>query len=252
VYDDDSWLAPAIESIYEACASIWFLVGETPWNGEPSDQTAVVDRIRGLADPDEKIRIIRGRWPNEAAQRNEGLRLVDEAGIEYCLVIDADEIYDTAQLQAAMTVVRDNPQVDCWRLSCFTYWKSCRYRVDPPEATPLVAFVRPNTGQFVDNREYRAQRQVAMPRETVMFHHMSYARSDAQILRKITTFGHARDVVPGWYENVWRRWDEDHSLQNLNPCWPAAYRRIIEQPAEALPPAVRRKWAADLERTSPA
>jgi hypothetical protein len=251
VYDDDSWLAPAIESVYDACEWIWFLVGETPWNGEASDQSGVVDRIRALADPGRKIRIVRGRWPDEASQRNEGLRLVAEAGGDYCFVIDADEIYDTAQLQAAMRIVRENPQVDCWYLSCFTYWKSWRYRVDPPEPTPLVVFVRIGTGRFVDNRNCQSERQAVLPGETVMLHHMSYARSDAQILRKITTFGHARDVVPGWYQNVWRKWDEDHSLQNLNPCWPAAYRRIIEQTYDALPPVVQRMWDGE-DRNRPA
>ncbi len=249
VYDDDTWLAPAIESIYDACESIWFLVSETPWHGEASDQAAIVDRIRGLADPAQKIRIVRGRWSDEATQRNEGLRLVAEAGAEYCMVIDADEIYDTAQLRAAMTLVRQNPRVDCWRVSCFTYWKSSRYRVDPPEATPFAVFVRTGTGRFVDNREYQADRQVAMPQETLMCHHMSYARSNAQVLRKITTFGHARQVVPGWYENVWRKWDEDRSLENLNPCWPTAYRRIVEQPLDALPPAVR-QMSTDTEQAS--
>jgi hypothetical protein len=108
-----------------------------------------------------------------------------------------------------------------------------------------VAFVRTGTGRFVDNRNFQAERKVAIPCETIMLHHMSYARTDAQIFRKITTFGHAHEVVPDWYENVWRKWDEDHSLQNLNPCWPAAYRQIIEQPYAALPPIIRRMWDAD-------
>jgi hypothetical protein len=95
-------------------------------------------------------------------------------------------------------------------------------------------------GRFTENRMFAAERQAALPAATAAFHHMSYARTDAQILRKITTFGHAKDVVPGWYDNVWLKWDRDHSLRNLNPCWPGAYQRIVEQPFEALPPALRR------------
>ena len=122
-----------------------------------------------------------------------------------------------------MTLVRGNPQVDCWSMSCFTYWKSYQYRVDPPEPTPLVVFVRLGAGRFTDCRLYQAERYFTLPVDTARFHHMSYARTDAQILRKITTFGHAREVVPGWFENVWRKWDDDRSLRNLNPCWPRAY-----------------------------
>ena len=108
-------------------------------------------------------------------------------------------------------------------------------------------FVRPGTGTFTENRMFAAERQVSIPLATAAFHHMSYARTDAQILRKITTFGHAKDVVPGWFENIWRGWDHDHSLQNLNPCWPGAYHRVVEQPYDALPPALQRFWVEPVE-----
>jgi hypothetical protein len=200
----------------------------------------MLERIRNLPDPQGKIHVVRGRWYDEASQRNEGLRIVADTGSDYCFVVDADEIYDESQLKAAMKLARQNPQIDCWRATCLTYWKSERYRVEPPEPAAAAVFVRPGTGRFVDNRLYECGQHYAFAADTLVFHHMSYARSDAQVLRKITTFGHARDVVPGWFDNVWRRWDEDRSLQNLNPCWPAAYRRIIEQPFQALPPVLRK------------
>jgi hypothetical protein len=231
--------------VYEACDTIWFLVGERPWNGEASDQSALIARIRTLSDPAGKFRVVRGQWPDEASQRNDGLRLIADAGADYCFVVDADEIYDPVQLRQAVALVRENPQVDCWRTSCVTYWKSYRYRIDPPEGITAAVFVRIGAGRFVENRAYEAPRHVKLPPETLTCHHMSYARTDAQIRRKISTFGHARDVVPGWFENVWRRWDTDRGLENLNPCWPAAYHRAVEQPYEALPPAIRRFWDAE-------
>ena len=240
IYDDDSWLAATVESVYEACDAIFFLVGDRPWNGAPTDQTPLVDRIRALRDPANKIRIERGSWPDEASQRNAGLAIVAAHGIDYCLVLDADEVYDPAQLQQAMAVVRENPQVDCWRASCLTYWKSSRFRVDPPEAITAAVFVRAGSGTFVENRTFGGGEQANLPPATLVFHHMSDARTDEQILRKITTFGHAHQVVPGWYENVWKKWDSNRQMENLNPCWPGAYRRIVEQPAEALPPALRK------------
>jgi GT2 family glycosyltransferase len=245
LYDDDSWLPAAVESVYDACASIWLLVGERPWNAAPTDQTALLARVGALPDPARKIRVVRGDWPNEATQRNAGLDLVREAGADYCFILDADEIYDPRQLRQAMALVRQNPQVDCWRASCLTYWKSYRYRIDPPEAVTAAVFVRTGAGRFVDNRTCAAACYATLPPETLLFHHMSYARTDEQVSRKISTFGHAHEIVPGWYENVWRRWDTNRSLENLNPCWPAAYRRTVEQSYEALPPALRRVWDAD-------
>jgi GT2 family glycosyltransferase len=240
VYEDDSWLAPTVESVYEVCDSIWFLVGDRPWHGEPGDQSALLATIAALPDPAGKFRVVRGSWPDEATQRNEGLRLLAEAGIEYCLVLDADEVHDPEQLAAAMTLVRNTPAADYWTCRCFTYWKSAQYRIDPPEAIPFTLFVRVGAARFVENRSCLGPRRGTIEPSMLMMHHMSYARTDAQILRKITTFGHAKDVVPGWFDNVWRRWDSDHSIRNLNPCWPGAYQRAIEQPAAQLPPALQR------------
>jgi GT2 family glycosyltransferase len=240
IYDDDSWLPAAFESVYDACQTIWFLVGERPWNGAPTDQTALLARLQTLPDPASKVRIVRGEWPDEATQRNDGMRLVGESGADYCFVLDADEIYDPAQLEQAMTLVRQNPQVDAWGIKWFTYWKSYRYRVDPPEPFAPIVFVRVGTGSFVENRVYQAAQQANIPAEVAMCHHMSYARTDEQILRKISTFSHAHQIVSGWYENVWRKWDANPRMENVHPCWPGAYRRIVEQPAGALPPVLRK------------
>ena len=117
--------------------------------------------------------------------------------------------------------------------------------MDPPEQVRAAVFVRIGTGRFVDNRTYQTGTIYDLPPETLRMHHMSYARTDAQILRKIATFGHAKDVVPGWYEQVWRRWDTDRTIENLNPCWPGAYRRIVRQPYDVLPPVLRRLLEQD-------
>jgi hypothetical protein len=241
LYDDDAWLEPTYEAAYEACDGIWFLLGHRPWNGGASDQAALLAKLESLPDPAGKVRIVRGDWPTEAAERNAGLELLEREGFEYCLVLDADEIHHPAQLAAAMALARENPQIDCWRMRCLTYWKSASYRVEPPEPDPAVVFLRVGAGRFVQNRMPVWHTDIVIPMETAVIHHMSYARSDAQVARKIATFGHAHQVVPGWYERVWRGWDRDRTIENLNPCWPAAYRRIVMQPAEALPPTLRRR-----------
>jgi GT2 family glycosyltransferase len=250
IYDDDGWLAPTIESAYDACDSIWFLIGERPWNGPATDQAPLIARINVLPDPARKIRIVRGDWPDEATQRNAGLEMLAAAGIDYCFVLDADEIYDPAQLAGAFALVRENPQIDCWSVSWFTYWKSYRYRVDPVEPFTPVVIVRVGTGSFTEARGYQAPQTAVLPSDVVMCHHMSYARTDEQIHRKITTFSHAGQIVPEWYDNVWRRWDTDRTIENVHPCWPAAFRRIVEQPYDTAPAIVRRRWDEDERRAS--
>ncbi len=64
-------------------------------------------------------------------------------------------------------------------------------------------------------------------------------RADEEIWTKIHSFSHAAEVKPDWYERVWKGWDADHTIENLNRAYPEAYRRAIEQNPAELPPALR-------------
>jgi GT2 family glycosyltransferase len=240
VYEDDSWLACTLEPVYDLCDSIWFFVNDRPWYGEPTDQAPMLERIRRIPDPAGKFRVVEGHWTDEIQPRNEALQRLGDAGIDYCFVLDADEIWDPAVLGQAMDVVRQNPQVALWRAGCYTYWKSPAFRVDPPEPYRAVVFLRVGAGRFTYSRDGDAGAQAAFPIEQVAFHHMSYARSDEVVRRKIDGCTHKFDVVPGWYENVWLKWDANPEMQDVHPCWPSAYHRVIPQPPAALPPSLRR------------
>ena len=47
-----------------------------------------------------------------------------------------------------------------------------------------------------------------------VLHHLSYAGPDERIRRKIATWGHHHEVLPGWYERVWLGWDSDKLMRN--------------------------------------
>jgi GT2 family glycosyltransferase/cytochrome c-type biogenesis protein CcmH/NrfG/predicted SAM-dependent methyltransferase len=245
VHDDHTWLAESVESIYPCCAAIYVLVSERPWQGEPGDYKSTLELVRGLPDPECKIRLVQGTWNTEADQRNAGLAMLSEAGHQYCLVIDADEVYDTTDLHRMMTLARNNSQVDCWHAAMDTYWKSWRYRIDPREPLKPPVFLKVGNLTFSENRNVPGGTHGLMPTEAGIIHHLSYARTDEQLLRKIATFSHAQEILDGWFENVWKRWDSDRSLVNLHPTHPAAYGRAMEQPYWALPPVLRRKWEAE-------
>ncbi len=246
VYDDDMWLTPSLESVYDSCDGIWFLVSDSPWNGEPTDNSSTLAKIREFPDPQGKIHLVQGDWKTETDQRNAGLEIVREAGMDYCFVVDADEIFDPASLRRMMEYAASNPYVDYWHVRMITYWKSCYYRVDPIEPCEPVLFLKAGTGSFSDYR--RASEDgihATIPMEVGFYHHMSYARTDDLVRQKITTFSHADEMQTGWYENVWLGWDSDHSMVDLHPVYPPAYHRAVPQPYEALPSVLQHMVESD-------
>ena len=68
---------------------------------------------------------------------------------------------------------------------------------------------------------------------------MSYARTDEQIRRKISSFSHSHQVRIGWFENTWKAWDNDHSITDLCPYNPGVFHRAVPVPPEVLPQVLR-------------
>lgn len=239
VYNDDRWLPYVLASIYPACSKIYFLVGDRPWNGNRSDNSATLTCIQQFEDPERKMECIQGNWQSETLQRNAGLEMVRAEGLDYCFIVDADEIYDTEKLLAMMRYATAHPDVDCWHMTCLTYWKSERFRIDPPERFKPPVFVRTDGPQFSHYRLVKASKPALIPDAVGVCHHMSYARSDDEIRRKIETFSHADELQPDWYERVWLAWNEHPNMLNIHPTHPSAYLRAIPQPVEELPPVLQ-------------
>jgi len=239
VYDDERWLPFMIESIYSEVGAIYFLVGDEPWNGSPTSNVRTLQAIAAYPDPERKIQIVRGGWSSETEQRVAGLELVREAGFAYCFVVDADEIYDPFFLRRMMSAAASKPQVGCFYMTWFTYWKSEKYRIDPPEHYKPPVFLRCDLGQFVERRHATAPVVAVIPPALGICHHMSYARTNEELQKKLASFSHAHEILPNWYENVWLAWDKNPELENLHPIYPESYKRAIPVTRESLPPVLR-------------
>ncbi len=244
-HDDDVWLLESIESIYEVCNAIYVLVGEKPWFGEPGDFESVIGKLESFPDELNKIRVVRGNWKCEADQRNAGLDILEQEQFTYCLVIDTDEIYDPVDLTWLLRIAQRHPNVDCWHVEMDTYWKSWMYRIHPREQLKPAVLLKVGRVRFTQNRNVGQCTHGLVGPEIAVCHHLSYARSDAQLVRKLATFSHAGELVFGWYENVWKKWDTNRFLKNLHPTHPSAYMCATVQPYWALPPVLRRRY--DLE-----
>lgn len=241
-YDDHTWVPTMLEGCYSSVHKLWFLVSRNVWNGPPGDNALTLEKIRTYPDPDNKIGIVEGDWINEADQRNYGLELCASAGIDYCFVVDADEIYDPSALALMMALTELRSDVGVWRASFWAYWKTYRYRIENSGKFLPSVFVKIGQGRFVRNRLTVSSRDGIIPPSLGMCHHMAYARPDHEIFAKVLRSRLSEHNVPNWFEDVWKRWDREPNLENLHPRHPPAYRRAILQDPDRYPPALRRLY----------
>ena len=72
---------------------------------------------------------------------------------------------------------------------------------------------------------YAGKKWDAIAPDRVVCHHMSYVRTDEQMLRKVTSFTHHVDIIKGWYETVWLGWKDGQV--DLHPVNPTSFKNTV-------------------------
>jgi glycosyltransferase involved in cell wall biosynthesis len=196
-------------------------------------------RLDGYSPLEPRVEVTEDEWSDEAAARNAGMEIL--ADCDYVFIIDSDEILSTDALKLLRDVcTKSQPRAIAARF--FTYWKTIDYRIDPPETKPLEASAPVVVRKDVRFTKHRIinNGDVLIP-PVFMVHHLSYVRTDEEMRDKLLLFGHADEVVPGWFNDVWKRWDVNPNIENLHPTRPEAFKRAVRVSSANLD-AVMRKW----------
>jgi len=216
VHDDSYYLAESIAS-FRAAGETFVFVSRVPWHGAPGDwqQTEVIAREAG-------VEIVLGDWADETDHRRSSMRYLVEQGYTHAFIPDGDEIIEPALLDAALKVARAE-LADRVHVEMDTYWKSPEYVIRPRERLIPVILMDLRHAYHVYRREYAGGRPLTLTAEHGVLHHLSYVGPEARIYRKIHTWGHRHEVIPGWWENTWKGWDSNKFLRNIHPTHPGAY-----------------------------
>ncbi len=200
---------------------VFILRNTRAFSGAPAILAPIPKAIHMLG-MDTRVTIVEGDWPSEHDTRNYGMEKLAQLGMGYVFTVDADEIFSVE----ALTVLKRAVELNTFRsLACRfkTYWKSIDYQIDPPEV--LVATVLVHRDQRFERLRMFEGEQTAI--NQFAMHHLSYVRTDEEMRQKIATYGHADEVMEGWFESVWKKWDEDRAMENLHPTHPIAMRSAM-------------------------
>jgi hypothetical protein len=241
IFGDTSWLEQSYHSVYPCVEKIFFFLSSSPWYGSAHASEVDPQALALLPDPQKKVETISGDWKSETDQRNYTLAYAQAHGYEYGLIIDADEVYDSAQLTNAISLAHQQRDVAVWHMNWFTYWRSPDYRIDPIEPYQPPILIHLGYAAFVETRNAIGAKHELIPPTTCMCHHLSYALTDEALRRKhIMQPGHSQSAYPEWYESKWCAWLQDPNLTNLHPVHPPWFERAVRQPEELKPSVLRR------------
>lgn len=181
---------------------------------------------------DPRVELIEGNWTTQADTRNAGMEAL--ADCDYVFMVDSDEILVDGVLAELRELCRSGDH-QVIALHLYTYWKTSRFRIDPPEPGTRKVVLRRDV-RMVGRGDVQGPFHVAEGR----LRHLSYVRTDDEVKEKIRLSGHADEIIPTWYEEVWKQWDQDPSMRNLHPVHPMAYARAVFEPDPELDAALAR------------
>lgn len=196
------------------------LVSEKPWNGNwESDDTA---RRAINAGAYAKI----GNWPGQAEQFNYGLETYFP-GYDWVLIVDADEFYTKKDINILIKELSETDADAITAPNMEVFWRKPFYRVFPKQTDNPIIAVRPHV-RFTNKRSAECSKSGS---EATLYH-MSYVRSDEEMLKKIDSFEHTNEFNKDyWYNNVWMKWRPDYLIHDLHPVVPSQFKTVGYSPA---------------------
>lgn len=249
-YKQEDYIAYCLRALAPRVECVAVLFTERPWvayNSHARTTFTAPDRSReildGLRSELPNLRVVHGTWGSEEEMRTDGLHALRGAGMDVCVIIDADEIYPEGGLETLKAeIVRHNVPGTAY----YVRYEACFRRFDYVVET---RYQRPNGGGASVHRApaavhlaphtrfYRHRNPsgavVELP-ESLFFWHFGYVLSDERMWEKIHTFGHAREIVPRWFEDKWLQWTpETCDLFFKDP--PSRWPRTIKMAASSLP-----------------
>lgn len=181
-----------------------------PWQGDDDgiqDKTGTIARSLGAT-------VIEYAWANETDQRNAGLDYLSD--YDWVIVVDPDEFISDKDWDKLLVCLQTSELPAYVVKHQRVFYKN--KEVSPHTDYQQIIAVRPNV-RFIDNRVVNCGYGEA----PVDLLHFSWARTNAEVLSKITHYAHANELIDGWYENVWLA----NRKRNLHPKSPETLRALI-------------------------
>ncbi len=232
LFGQEKWLQPHLENVCPHFDKVYIAYSQKPWVAfNPKARTQIPTNPASIpSNLPNNVEVITGEWASEVDQRNAAVNKAKQDGIDYLFDIDLDEFYFHADLEeikktiASLGVTRAR-----FFVPGITFWKSFHYAVEAPDREfpicadiPIGFDLQPDTKHIRKRKVKNYDNYVLTP---YCCYHASYVLSNDELRTKIQIWGHAHQVVPGWFEEKWLNWQPD--TINLHPVYPTAWVRAL-------------------------
>lgn len=219
VHDDNYFLKESLQS-FASLTDRFVFVSSVPWSGTPGDCEASTQIAR-----DAGCTVVEGVWDSEHSHRAAAYEHLRGLGFTHALIADSDEVIEPGLLKTLIQIAEQD-LADRVYVEWDTYWKDPYHVVRPREAFTPCILINLERAHNVALRHFEGGRALLLNQGYGIIHHLSYVGPDERIARKISSWSHKDEVVPGWWDRVWKGWDKDKRMGHLHPTHPPAYQFV--------------------------
>lgn len=216
-------IVPLIEHYKSYVDKIVVTVSKKPWMGNiKADDTYKRAKSTGVT-------VINKDWRIEHEQRNEGMKHLKD--MDYVIVSHADTWFTVEDLKKLKTLKLTDLHYAC---NTLTFWKDYETVIDPDIYLPTI-IVR-SDAKFNHLINIEDQKAVTKVISNITCYHLSWVKTDEELLKKINSYSHAQEIDKNWFKEVWLQWKP--GMTNIAPTVPSDYKGTRKH---SLPKEIR-KW----------
>ncbi len=208
VHYGKDYLSYALKSVYPLMDEMHVLYTPHPSHGHSNDLQCPhsENELFNTAldyDPDDKISWYKTDYWNEGSQRDNAVRICQEAGADLILVVDHDEVWDQDVLSFALEKVIGEGGSRNWLVNLTHLWRSfnwcCR-----DQGWPV---------RFIDLRYGEGTKYLS---EIGQAYHFGYAIQNDVMEYKWRSHGHKMELRSNWFADKWHGEFPGHDVHPTN------------------------------------
>lgn len=191
-FNEPRFIEPVIKQFEGLVDELIVVVSAKPWSGHiPQDITGTLAIGTGA-------HVIVSIWPDESTQRNDAMNPLQDC--DYVLVCHADTFFTQEDIKRIKDFIQTATERQ-YDIQTKMYWKDLDTVVKPDPL--LKAMLVRSDVRFIHNVIIEDMSTDAQIVPGVICHHLSWAKTNEEIKTKISTYGHANEIISNWYEDVW-------------------------------------------------
>lgn len=236
-YNVNRFIQPVLRNVEPFVDKIYVAHSTRPYNYAPGARETKVNPTTLeeilAAGIGSKLEIIEGAWLDEESMRNACLDRAKAEGFDWLITQDADEFYQEKSWQRIRDILVRSINEEHYITTWYNFWKSSHYVLMDARG----GIKQTNAGFAIRCRpdlKFASKRLTNAASSRVIdypCYHYGYVMNDAEMLEKISTWGHTQDFnTERWFLNKWINWNE--STRNLHPTDPMGWRQAIRFPLE--------------------